>query len=140
MTAIIQIHEMSAIDSGVDKTNGTVRFKKADNPAVDTNDPIPIPSAGNEYSYTKTLRAYMGAQRQRMCPASFIPASPSPRGSWLKNLPEPAGQGSFTFIALKLIQRAFGWIIRPEMCWLPRKITNIICEYSTGYKPVASTD
>jgi hypothetical protein len=61
MTATIQIHEMSALASGVDKTNGTVRFKKADNAAVDNNDPIPIPNSGNEYSYTKTLRAYMEA-------------------------------------------------------------------------------
>lgn len=59
MPAIIQIHEMSALDAGVDKTNGTIRFKKADNPTVDNNDPIPIPDAGFSYSYTKTLRAYM---------------------------------------------------------------------------------
>jgi len=59
MAATIQIHEMTALDSGVDKTAGTVRFKNADNTAVDNNDPIPIPDSGDEYSFTKTLRAYM---------------------------------------------------------------------------------
>jgi hypothetical protein len=59
MPAIIQIHEMSALDAGVDKTSGTVRFKKADNATVDNNDPIPIPDSGNAYSFTKMLRAYM---------------------------------------------------------------------------------
>lgn len=61
MPATIQIHEMSALATGVNKTSGTVRFKAADNSTVDTNDPIPVPGAGTNYSYTKKLRAYMEA-------------------------------------------------------------------------------
>ena len=59
MAATIQIHEMSALAAGVNKTSGTVRFKAADNNTVDTNDPIVVPASGTTYSYTKTLRAYM---------------------------------------------------------------------------------
>jgi len=61
MAATIQIHEMSALDQGVDKTDQTVRFKKADNADVDLVDPIPIPAEGEELSYSKTLRSYMAA-------------------------------------------------------------------------------
>lgn len=61
MAATIQIHEMSALAAGVNKTDGTIRFKKADNTTVDTSDPIPVPSAGSEYSYSKTVRPYMEA-------------------------------------------------------------------------------
>jgi hypothetical protein len=59
MAATIQIHEMSALSAGVDKTSGTVRFKDADNATVDTNNPLQVPSSGTNYSYTKKLRAYM---------------------------------------------------------------------------------
>jgi len=61
MAATIEIHEMSALATGVDKTSSTVRFKAADNATVDTNDPIQVPAAGSTYSYSKTLRAYMEA-------------------------------------------------------------------------------
>lgn len=61
MAATIQIHEMSALESGVDKTAGTVRFKAADNATVDSADPLVIPAADSIYSYTKKLRAYMEA-------------------------------------------------------------------------------
>lgn len=61
MSATIQIHEMSALASGTDKTSGTVRFKDADNATVDTGNPLAIPSSGSIYSYTKKLRAYMSA-------------------------------------------------------------------------------
>lgn len=61
MAAIIQIHEMSALATGINKTSGTVRFKAADNSTVDTNDPIQVPPSGTNYSYTKKLRAYMEA-------------------------------------------------------------------------------
>lgn len=61
MPATIQIHEMSALATGVNKTSGTVRFKAADNSTVDTNDPIQIPPSGTNYSYTKKIRAYMEA-------------------------------------------------------------------------------
>ena len=61
MAAAIQIHEMSALASGVDKTSGTVRMKAADNSTVDTNDPLVVPGAGSDYSYSKKLRAWMEA-------------------------------------------------------------------------------
>lgn len=59
MAATIQIHEMSAITTGVDKTSGTVRFKDADNSTVDANNPLVIPTGATIYSFTKKLRAYM---------------------------------------------------------------------------------
>ena len=61
MPATIQIHEMSALDAGSDKTSGTVRFKDADNATVDANNPLVVPGAGSIYSYTKKLRPYMEA-------------------------------------------------------------------------------
>lgn len=59
MAATIQIHEMSALATGVDKTAGTVRFKAADDATVDSADPLVIPAADSIYSYTKKLRAKM---------------------------------------------------------------------------------
>lgn len=59
MAATIQIHEMSASATGVDKTSNTVRFKDADNSTVDANDPLRVPDSGTNYSYTKKLRAKM---------------------------------------------------------------------------------
>jgi hypothetical protein len=62
MAATIQIHEMSSLTAGVDKTSGTVRFKAADNATVDANNPLAIPSGATiTYSYTKKLRPYMEA-------------------------------------------------------------------------------
>ena len=58
MAATVQIHEMSAATTGVDKTSGTVRFKAADDSTVDTNDRLQIPAAGSIYSYTKHVRFY----------------------------------------------------------------------------------
>jgi len=59
MAATVEIHEMSAADTGTDQTSSTIRFKDADNATVDTADPIDIPDAGSVYSYTKTIRAYL---------------------------------------------------------------------------------
>ncbi len=59
MATTIQVHEMTGAGAGVDKTGGTVRFKKADNTIVDSNDPIPIPGAGEELSFTKNLQVYL---------------------------------------------------------------------------------
>ncbi|MFA6946477.1 MAG: hypothetical protein WC220_11310 [Pedobacter sp.] len=59
MAATIQIHEMSALAVGTDKTSGTVRFKDADNATVDANNPLQVPAAGSNYSYTKQLRVKM---------------------------------------------------------------------------------
>jgi hypothetical protein len=63
MAATIQIHEMSALEAGTDKTSGTIRFKDADNATVDANNPLVIPSVSGEitYSYTKKVRLYMEA-------------------------------------------------------------------------------
>ena len=63
MAATIQIHEMSALETGTDKTSGTIRFKSADNATVDANNPLVIPSVSGEieYSYTKKARLYMEA-------------------------------------------------------------------------------
>jgi hypothetical protein len=59
MAATVEIHEMSAADTGTDKTSGTIRFKDADNATVDTSDPVEVPAADTNYSYTKTIRAYL---------------------------------------------------------------------------------
>lgn len=56
--AVIELHEMSAADTGTDKTSGTVRFKDADNAAVDTANPMVIPGSGTNHSYEKKVRAY----------------------------------------------------------------------------------
>lgn len=61
MVATVQIHEMTGTSTGVDKTSGTIRFKSSDNTTVDTNNRLQIPAAGDNYSYTKNLRAYMEA-------------------------------------------------------------------------------
>ena len=61
MPATIQIHEMSALAVGADKTSGTVRFKDADDATVDANNPLVVPAADSIYSYTKKVRAYMEA-------------------------------------------------------------------------------
>lgn len=58
MAATVQIHEMTSASTGVDKTNGTVRFKSADETTVDTNNRLQIPGSGNTYSYTKQLQFY----------------------------------------------------------------------------------
>jgi len=58
MAADVQIHEMTGATTGVDKTNGTVRFKSADETTVDTNNRLQIPTSGTNYSYTKQLRFY----------------------------------------------------------------------------------
>ena len=57
MTATVQIWEMTSDTQGVDKTSDTVRFKAADDTTVDTADRLQIPGAGDDYSYTKQLRA-----------------------------------------------------------------------------------
>ena len=59
MAATVQIHEVTATNTGVDKTSGTVRFKSADETTVDANNRLQIPSSGEDYSFTKHLRAYV---------------------------------------------------------------------------------
>lgn len=58
MAATVKIMEHNG-SSGTqtDKTSGTVRFKNADDATVDLNNPLVVPSSGQEYSYEKWLRA-----------------------------------------------------------------------------------
>lgn len=58
MAADVQIHEMTATSTGVDKTSSTVRFKSADETSVDSTNRMQVPSSGTNYSYTKQLRFY----------------------------------------------------------------------------------
>ena len=57
----IQIHEMTADATGFDKTSNTVRFKEANDTAYDDNDRLQILSSGENFSFTKHLRAYVSA-------------------------------------------------------------------------------
>lgn len=57
MAATIQIHEMSALETGVVRT--AIRYKDADNATVDGVNVLVVPSAGSIYSYTKKLRLYL---------------------------------------------------------------------------------
>jgi hypothetical protein len=61
MAGVLQIHEMTNTNTGVDKTSDTVRFKSADETTVDASNRIQIPAAGTDYSYTKTLRGYVSS-------------------------------------------------------------------------------
>ena len=61
MPADVQIHEMTAVDAGVDKTSAIVRFKSADETTVNTANRLQIPAADTNYSYTKQLRAYFNS-------------------------------------------------------------------------------
>ncbi len=56
-TVLIEEHNGTAgSETQTDKTSGTIRFKNADNAAVDNGDPLVIPTSGQEYSYEKWLR------------------------------------------------------------------------------------
>lgn len=59
MSAVIQIHEMSSLTAGTNKTAGTVRFKDADNATVDSSNVLVVPPTGINYSFTKKIRAFM---------------------------------------------------------------------------------
>lgn len=57
MAATVQIIEKNgAGGTATDKTNGTIRFKNADNATVDLNNPMVKPAAGVDYSFEKWLR------------------------------------------------------------------------------------
>ena len=59
MAATVIINEYNTAGaSATDKTSGTIRMKNADNAAVDTNNPMVIPSSGVDFSYEKWLRCY----------------------------------------------------------------------------------
>lgn len=57
MVATVQIGEKNGAGATfTDKTGGTVRMKTADNATVDNNNPITVPSSGNNYSFEKWTR------------------------------------------------------------------------------------
>lgn len=60
MAATVQIREKNgAGETATDKTSGTVRFKNADSAAVDTSNPMTVPTSGFDYSYEKYLAFYV---------------------------------------------------------------------------------
>lgn len=56
MAATVIINEWTSAAVQTDKTSGTVRFKNANNATVDLNDPLVVPTSGQEYSFEKYLR------------------------------------------------------------------------------------
>ena len=61
MAATVDIVERNgSTGTATTKTSGTVRFKNADDAAVDSNDPLVIPGAGADWSYEKWLRLQIG--------------------------------------------------------------------------------
>ena len=61
MVATVQIREKNGAEVPTDKTAGTIRMKAADDATVDANNPLVIPATGQNYSYEKWLRLYIGA-------------------------------------------------------------------------------
>jgi len=61
MAGVLQIHELTDTNTGVDKTSDTVRFKSADTTSVDESDRLQIPASNTSYSYTKQLSAYVSS-------------------------------------------------------------------------------
>lgn len=57
MAATVQIIEKNgAGGTATDKTSGTIRFKNADDAAVDYNNPMVLPGAGSDWSFEKWVR------------------------------------------------------------------------------------
>jgi hypothetical protein len=57
MAAVVQIVEKNgAGGTATDKTSGTIRFKNADDAAVDTANPMVKPPSGSDWSFEKWLR------------------------------------------------------------------------------------
>ncbi len=57
MAATVLIEELNgAGETPTDKTAGNIRFKNADDAAVDTADPLIVPSSNREYSFEKFTR------------------------------------------------------------------------------------
>ena len=59
MAGVIQIHEMTATNAGVDKTSDTVRFKSLDETNTGTTNRLQITDGAEDFSFTKQLRAYV---------------------------------------------------------------------------------
>jgi hypothetical protein len=69
MAATVQIHEMTASQTGYDRTSQQIRFYSTDSTATNAvTNPITIPAAASDWSYTKQLRFYIGATG----PSNFI--------------------------------------------------------------------
>jgi hypothetical protein len=71
MAATINIREWNGPFATPVKTNKdgtTCRFKSADTPTVNTSNPVIIPGSGQQYSFEKWLRFYIGATP----PSSYI--------------------------------------------------------------------
>ena len=58
MAAVIKIYELSASMAGTDKTSSTIRFKLANNVTIDAVNPMTIPVAATNFSFTKHARMY----------------------------------------------------------------------------------
>ncbi len=62
MAATVEIHEMSASQTGFDRTSQQIRFYSANSTATNAlTNPITIPAAASDWSFTKQLRFYIGA-------------------------------------------------------------------------------
>ena len=69
MAATVEIHEMTASQTGYDRTSQQIRFYSSDSTATNAlTNPITIPGAASDWSYTKQLRFYIGATG----PSNFI--------------------------------------------------------------------
>ena len=58
MPATVSIHSYHGAAGATEAAVTAIRFKKADNDTADTNNRMPIPAAGTEYSYIKHLSLY----------------------------------------------------------------------------------
>jgi len=63
MAATIEIHEMTATQAGFQRDGKTVRFYATETATASqaATNPLVIPGAASDWSYTKQLRFYMGA-------------------------------------------------------------------------------
>lgn len=59
MAATIEVHAMTAADTGADVTSGAVRFHATDISTVNGVSPLVIVTGSTIYSYTITFRAYL---------------------------------------------------------------------------------
>jgi len=62
MAATVNVREKNGVgETATNKDGSTVRFKNADNATVDLNNPLVVPTSGQEYSFEKWLRMFIGA-------------------------------------------------------------------------------
>lgn len=63
MAATIEIHEMTATQAGQRRDGDKIRFYSSDVTATGAaSNPVVIPTVASDWSYTKQVRFYMGAQ------------------------------------------------------------------------------